>query len=634
MIYPGVGPIAADDLILAGVAGQDLATLGLRIDVGLIGHDGLSIRLDVGEVGASSLLSRIDVAKAGVPGRLALRLSVIDGDVLSGAQTASDRGSASAAWCCVVEIDGVDRSGDLTGEVVVEAEESAARVADLALHIPAGTVVAPTDWVGRQVRILFAALVDGVPVDAVPIFSGTVDLPALTPRSGLLRLRCTDNRQGVISSLTPAQVGDLIAGSRWSPVVFDAGATPWVQAGDRLSTVSAALDLDVNGVPRVTHWAANEYPDFSFGDDVVLDGSVSVDLADRGGMINFVGIEFGYRFPRLKSEGWLVGFDTLALHQTSFPYWVRDGNNFLERAAVEAALRQAGATIVTINWIELPTTPQVIPGANGAPAGVWIPNPALHDQLCLGFAAVVAFDYAQEVEETHSITVSAPRSVESIGSVRDAMSGALEGVYDDIKAIEQNILLFREKITTIPPGDMAPVQVGLTNSINGTLTTDSDRAAANVAMETLVAIARVTIQAAHRRNEVRASIPCLPVLDLVHTALIDAEGVRAQGKVRRFSHRLDVDAGSAITEIALAISAASGVGALHSDDPVGAPAGTTPSATPLPAPAVSWNGLAGQDQVITIDFPGVAEVERAAAQVRIPTAFQVAIPEDLLEITL
>lgn len=566
---------------------------------------------------------------------LPLRIVVVAPDVLSGSETVTDGGAGAAVWGVVVEVGGVDVSDSVIGEVVVEAEESAARVADFSLFQAPGTVFVPSAWPGRAVRIYLADMSSGAPASLLLIFSGIVDLPQVQPLAGQIRLRCTDNRQAAIAALGRASVGALLAGSYYSPAVFSGGATSLQHANDRLSTLPAALDLSPSGALRVTPWAAKEAADLAFDADQVLDGTVSVDVAERGALVNRVAIDFGYRFPRIKAEGYVVAYDYLALHATSFVYWVRDGNSFLQRAAVEAAISAAGGTIVSITWVALPTTAQVIPGTGGAPAGAWLPNPVTDVLFCLGFSAVVSFDYAQQVDETHSIVVHNPASIGAIGIVSDTMSGALEGVYDDPVAVEQNILLYRQQVTTIPPKNLAPVVVGLTNSVTGTLTADSDRAAANAAMEALIAIAATKIHASHRQHTVSASVPANPVLDVDKTVAIAAQGVAAKGKVRRVRHRLDPTAGTAISDFDLAICAIAGVGVAHPEDANTAPAGTSAGTTnTLEAPEVTWNGLVGQDQVITIEFPGVEEAERARGAVAIASDYRAAIPEDLLEVML
>lgn len=585
-------------------------------------------------VGIALLPVRISV---GAPGSSALpvRISVVGADILSGVDTVSDNGTVAAVWGMVIEVGGVDVTSSVIGEVVVEAEESAARVADFSIHQPSGTVFLPTAWQGRSVRIYLADMSSGVISSQLLIFSGIVDLPRVQPRDGQISLRCTDNRQGAIASLSRNDVAALLPESRYSPAVFSAGATALQHANDRLSTLAAALDLSPSGSIRVTPWAAKTLADLSFDGDHVIDGSVAVDIADRGSLVNQVSIDFGYRFPRIKAEGYLVSYNFLALKKTSFGYWVRDGNHFLRRAAVESAISKAGGTVVAMSWIPLPTKAQILPGSGGVPAGAWLPNPPVDVLFCLGFEAVVSFDYAQQAEEAHHITVHNPASVAAVGVVADSMSGALDGVYDDPVAVEQNILLYRREVTTIPPKNLAAVYVGLTNSTNGTLTTDSDRSAANAAMETLIAIAATKIHASHRQHIVSASVPANPSVDVDKTIAIEAQGITAQGKVRRIVHHLDPGSGSAITEFELAICSVAGVGVTHPEDTNTAPDGTSDGTTnTLDPPVVTWNGMAGQDQVITIEFPGVVEAERARGAVNIVSEYRAAIPEDLLEIVL
>jgi hypothetical protein len=584
--------------------------------------------------GSATLPVRVAVGASGGEA-LPLRVTVVPAAIAGGAETVTDGGTSAAIWCLVVEIDGVDVSDSVVGEVTVEAEEGAARIADLALHQPSGTVISPAGWTGRSVRIWLADMSSGTPSSLLPLFSGIVDLPTVKPRSGLIALRCTDNRQGIIGGLTKAAIDSMLTGSRYSPVIFDAGASNWAYANDCLSTLPASLDLSPTGSLRLTSWEAKTTADLSFDEDQILEESVSIDIAERGSLTNQVSVNFGYRFPRIKAEGYLVSLDVMALNFTSFVYWVRDGNMFLQRAAVEAAIERAGGNIVSIEYLALPTTAQVIPGTGGAPAGAWLPNPLVDLQYCLGFGAVVSFDYAQQTEETHEITVANAASIAAVGVVRDALSGALEGVYDDTVAVEQNILLYRQKITTIPPKNLAPVVVGLTNSVTGTLTTDTDRDAANAAMETLVASAEVRIFASHRQHSARASIACNPVLDVDKTVQIDAQGVLAKGKVRRVVHRLDPDTARAVSEFELAICSVAGVGITHPADTIAAPAGTEEgTSNTLPPPTVVWNGMNGQDGVITITFPGVEETERARAAHVITSSFAAPLVEDVFEVTL
>lgn len=552
---------------------------------------------------------------------------------LSG-DTPADGGDRAGIWGVKVTIAAVDMTANIVGELTVEAEEGTARIADLVLCPDAGATVDVPSWTGKPVVISFVNMATGVPTDAVVLFSGVVDLPVVDLHTHCLNLRCTDDLQGALAGLSRTEIEALVGG-RWSPVIFDAAASRFTYAQDRLSTVPASLERSPYGALRVTSWTAKPVADLSFTEDQVLDGSLVPQIAERSQLTNQVDLTFGYRFPRQKAEGYQVDYDFLALASTSFGYWVRDGNAFLSRDAVRAAIQAAGGSIVSEEWIALPTTGQVIPGTGGEPAGFWVPNPATDPLLCLGFSIVASFDYGQQTEETYAITVRNPASIAAIGLVRESMSGALEGVYADAVAAETNVLLYRNKISAIPPRDLAAVVVGLTNSANVTLTTESDRTAANAAIETLIDVAKTRIFAASRRSSVAAEVPLIPVLDVDKTVAINAGGVEAKGKVRRLTHRMSPESGRATTEFELAICSVAGVGITHPADDTVAPAGSSAgTSNTLAAPTVTWNGLAGQDQVITIAFPGVEDAERDRATVEISQTVRAAIAEDVFSITL
>ncbi len=551
-----------------------------------------------------------------------------------GSGTAADGGTVAGVWGIQVLVNGIDLSADVVGEVVVEAEEGAARIADLTLCPATGSIIDVPGWTGKPVIVRFVNMHTGVPTDARVLFSGIVDLPSVDMVTRLLKLRCTDDLQGRLAALSKAEINTLVGGL-WSAAVFSAAASTYIYAQDRLSTRPASVDLSPVGDLRLTEWAAKVAADLEFTADEIIEGSIAPQLAERAGLTNRVDLTFNYRFPRQKAEGYEVNYDYLALHSTSFGYWVRDGGSFLQRAATLAAIEKAGGSVVSADWIALPTTAQVIPGSGGSPAGVWLPNPATDPELCLGFSIVVAFDYGQDIDETYTITVHNEASIAELGVVRETMTGALQGEYGDPVAVETNVLLYKNKISSIPPKNLAPVVVGLTNSANVTLTTDSDRAAAEAAMEVLIAIAKVKIFASARRNRVAASVPLNCSIDVDKTISVDASGVLAKGKVARVVHRLQPDSGRAVSDFELAICSVAGVGVTHPEDETVAPDGSSDGATTaLDAPEVTWNGLFGEDQVITIDFPGVADAERAKAAVAITRTYRAPLIEDVFTITL
>lgn len=546
------------------------------------------------------------------------------------APVSTDGGSTAAVWALLVFVDGIDETANVVGQVTVEAEENAARIADLALYRQHGTVITPVDWIGAPVEIWMGNGSGGVVGDAVPIFTGAVEVPTLTPGSGLLRLRCSDARKMMIDAMDAAALDALCVGALWSPVVFDKGAPMATRAADLLSTLEASLDVVPGGGLRLTGWR-DSLPEVLATDDRVLDGSVAVDFAERSGMTNRVTVNFSHRFPRNKAEGYLIGFDIIASHMTSFGYWVKDGGQFLMRETVTRAIEASGATIASIEWIELPTHAVKIPGTDG----YWLPNPAQHNLLCLGFGAVVAFDFHGETTEQYGLTVQNAESIARFGVIAEQMSGALEGIFEDPTAAEHATLLYKKKISAIPPRSTVPLSVGYVNSADVEMTAETDHAAAVAGMECLLAVARVKIAAAHRRNSVNVSIPADPHVDLWNVVSVAAAGVSAAGKVRHVVHRLDSASGEATTELTLAISSCAGPAFEH---PVTAP--TIPDGTsagvgnPVSAVDIAWNGLYGQDGTLTITFPEVSSTERNSAEAQFTGAYETDINENPFEVTL
>lgn len=535
----------------------------------------------------------------------------------------SGTGSAAGIWTAIVEVDSVDLSASLLGEIRIDAEEGGARIAEFTLRPADGAPFVIADWVGSAVTIDIADMATGTPASIRRLFTGIVDTPELALNQRLLALRCTDNLQGVVEAMSAAAIDAAIPGGHHSPVIFDPAARGWSRAQDRLATNAAAFDLDPAGNPRLTDWAPKVTPDLLFTDDHIMDGSVGVSFASRHQLTNRVDIDFGYRFPRVKSEGHEVSFDYV--DAGSISAHVVAGNWFLQRAAVEAAIAAAGGAAITMVYEPLPNTPAI---------GSWAQGP-YDAELCMGFDALVSFDYGQDQEEAHAITVSNAASIAAVGAMADRLSGALVGEYPSITAAESAMLLYANDLSGIPPLDTAPVIAGYTNSADVTLTADTDRAAADLAMETLIDVAKLRIWGSHRGNAVSGEVALNPDLDLDKTVEIDVPRVNARGKVRSVSHRLNPDSGSATSAFTLAICSIAGTGTSHPETPTAAPAGTSPASTVLATPpGVVFNHGPADDHKITITFPGVEAVERDLAATPIASAYDATITEDLFDLTL
>lgn len=543
----------------------------------------------------------------------------MSGEIYAGT---SGSGVRAGIWSAIVLLDGADVSARVVGDIRIDAEEDSARIAELTLRPTAGTTFAIADWVGKSLTLDIADVSSGSSTDVQRLFTGIVDTPTLNLDLRTIAIRATDNLQNIVEAMDAAAIDAAIPDGYHSPVIFDPAARGWSRAQDRLSTVPQSLDLTPAGVMRVTDWAPAVSPAMSFTVAHLLDGSLSVSLSSRHSLVNRVNVDFGYRFPRVKAEGWPLTYSyvseaNIAAHATAGNWWLR-------RDAVEAAIHAAGGTIETVTYTPLPSYT----------IGSWTPGPDDY-LLCMGFDAVVSFDYAQMIEEQHSITVSAPNSIAAVGTLADRMSGALEGQYPPIPAAETAMLLFANSISGIPPQDTATPSAGYTTAANVTLTADTDRAAANAAMETLIAAAKVRIWASHRRNTVSARIALNPGIDLDKTIDLSDTGLHARGKCSRLSHVLSPDTGEATTAFSVAICSVAGVGVTHAETPTTAPTGSSPASTTLTGSATAdFNFLLAEDHVLTVAFPGVEAAERNKANISLASSYSAPLTEDIFEITL
>ena len=530
--------------------------------------------------------------------------------------------SGAATWTPLVTIAGLPVSDRIIGEIRVDAEEGAARVADLRILPAPGSTFAVSDWVGQPITIAIADNASGTPASIATLFTGLIDTPTLDLVSKTISLRCTDNLQQILDGMSAAAIDSAITGGYASPVVFDPAARGWSRAQDRLSTVAASLDLDASGTLRMTAWQPAASPHMALTDSHVLDGSIRTSMAGRHQMVNTVAIDFGYRFPRVKAEGYPITYayvdsSTIASHAAALSWW-------LQRSAVDAAIRAAGGTIESISYTPLPNT--VIGGFTPGPSD---------SLLCMGFSALVSFDYAQTIEEQHTITVVAANSVAAIGAMSDRLSGSLEGAYPAIPVAETTMLLYANDISGIPPQDSATPVSGQTTSANVTLTPDTDRAAANAAMEALIAVAKVRIWASHRGHSVSASVALNPAVDLDKTIDVSVPGLHARGKCRSVTHRMAAGTGQAVSEFSLAICSVAGTGVSHPETATAAPTGSSPTSSSLAGtPTADFNFLAAEDHAITVSFPGVADAERNKATIPIASTYNAPLVEDILTITL
>jgi hypothetical protein len=185
------------------------------------------------------------------------------------------------------------------------------------------------------------------------------------------------------------------------------------------------------------------------------------------------------------------------------------------------------------------------------------------------------------------------------------------------------------KVQGLPPKDEPVYTLNKLTTKEATLTPETDRAAANAAMECLIDMAKTRIAAAHRQNEATATVILDPEIDLNRHFLMASARVTAAGKVKTLTHRLNTDTGRAVTEFTLAVSSIAGLGIVHPETPTTAPdASQNPDKAVTGYPKCEFHSKPAEDHEFVVEFPGMAEADRAMLKHQLEQAIDAPVWED------
>jgi hypothetical protein len=404
-----------------------------------------------------------------------------------------------------------------------------------------------------------------------------------------------------------------VVGGLWSSSVFS-GTSGWDAFHDCMSTQLASYNLDSNGQGVNTPWLAKPSPDFTFTEDGYLDQSLKVgNIANARDIVNSVDLQFEYRYTRLWQcqfqLSWGVAFSTIVAAVFGNPYsW-----GLCDHKRVVDALNGAGFCLRTqrglngrtlalgpgsgIDFTPIPA-PQyaTVPGGQPLGAGYMADVPR--------FSAITAFScaalkrYRQTRTETVILSVTCPQSVRQTGRMNRVVTHGVESSTQP-NAITQELTDHWEETVTdtlaypvsrqgvaagVQAGSFAgqvvqdvqlslnrfafyePAQASTQGASPGLAGSQSEfwdmtqspvdgRAERDNAFATAKAAAIRTIVESHRANEVSFTVEAHESLELSHTVSVTrtAPHFRAKGKVRELTHTYDIESGSALTEVTLAL---------------------------------------------------------------------------------
>lgn len=512
-------------------SGLPYATLPIEIEV-VTGSISIPITMDVSTPTAINLPTQI---------------SVYDQTELAGNGGSISGGSFSVR----VLVAGDDYTHRLIGQVEVDAEEDAARVAVFELLLESGAFE-PDDWINLPVSIDY---IQGPA--SFRIFTGIVDLPELSLESNTVRISCTDNYQARFEGQSRSLIEGIFqqTEARWSEAVFGEYEDSAQFAEDMLSTIPASANLAGNGQSFISNWYSPD-SDFTFSDSEVFPESISVEWASLKELLTQINVslEFNYQFFRERQHSYSWDYPR------TFGEYLEENTSLPTTAMVEQAADTDGWRVSgKIVFQRLPES-----GEYDLPSGGssnWSISDDVRLSLTTGVDFTIAKRWIQDVRESYQITVRCGSSISRFGRLTKDLSGSLDNSVDESGF---------EDFESTP--SLSQITIG-----SDTAWTSRSLIERDAGIRTGVARARTMILESMRQNSVSFKTLMQPELELYHYITLSSSSVNAHGKLRRIKHIIDLDSPAALTEVEVAVFRADTSidstldydGLEHSEDPVG-----------------------------------------------------------------
>lgn len=487
----------------------------------------------------------------------------------------------SMIWAPRLMLNGVDSSHLLSGAVRIQREEGARCIADADLQFE-GEPVNPSTYQGQAAELWFRLWVEDAWVDTL-CFKGQITGPNFNLQTRVLSCECSDRLNELVEVMDIAAI-DTLTGGYWSADVFEAveGRSRWDYASERMSTIPASLQFSVEGELQVTPWAATS-PAFIVPVGAALYESIEwlpVELSER---INVVEVEADYRFSRLRQRHQPFSWEHPDWYGVSVIdgfclTWYHDSTEMTDIEMVTDASEGAGyQAILDPAWERLPPTGD---GDQCSPPVPWINK---YPDFLVRATWTSAMRWVQPVTEKYTLRVEAPASIAQAGEVVDRERMAVESESDRADS-------FEDAAFTGPEPD------AVQDALGDWVVDLREQSRLSTGVECLLNVSKVKILAGHRGNRFVHQLPTADALGirLEHTIRFEDEvlgrPISCIGKVCSITHEWDLDSGSAITTLQLAVSQGGG----DINDPLGVP--PAPNSTPageVPTPIVLPTQLSG-----------------------------------------
>ena len=520
-------------------------------------------------------------------------------------------------WTVRIMLGGADVSSRLTGTISVDDEESSAAVAVFKLR-PGEGLVDVYSWTNNPVEVYQK---DRTSNAEFLLFRGVADTPVFDASAGLVEFTCTDNQQKVINAMGRTAIDTLTPKAKWSKYVFDELAPIQQYLDDRCSTYSYAYGVTLNGDLEVYDYSTAQIK-WEFSENMIVQGSLAPTLANVSSLVNYIEVKTSVQSEQFRetviSMRWK---DQQFVEEIYFPYWwlcqaqmIMDAVNGTDASFVVDPLvgiipptsyRGKGGS----RWAHVnPGDGLIAMEFMGSFSKRYLQNSQISKTVIVSDPSSVSQSGVRESTTETSISVTYNEGVtEAFTTPKDkqkylcsAGSGRFQAPSDAIQPQPQDPLsigagggwapyprlpisysAWDETDTQLEDihqyrwrmmGDGRLTQEHVLFGESGNVTAgeylylmddfiiEGNAAEQDLAHETAVAVAKMQIQKAHRQNQVSFTTLIFPHIRRGDRVRVSTNRVRATGVVRQFTHLFDVDRGTALTNIYLAVSSSKAIG--------------------------------------------------------------------------
>lgn len=442
----------------------------------------------------------------------------------------------------------------ITSVVRVEAEEGLARTAEFSFS-PATGIVDIAAWYEQTITIDYDVMSGVNVLYRSRLFTGIVIEPRFDVIRGVATMICSDNLQAMFDKMTLQQINDLTPNAVFVAPLQGDDLVGFNYLQARMESTVGSVDLSASQIPRLTLWAAKPSPDFTHttAAEKIVDDSEQVSIANGKVATNHVEADFTYRYTRLRDRRergvWI--------HGSNFCAWYVNPSDLPNREMIIQAAEQTGWILLGINFSSFLPNPQTL-----SPIGVvhcggvigdvfWFMDDIIGGQLVTRADWILGKRYAQAVEEKYLITVRAPIAQAASGDHLIKQSSGFSADYDASEWIADLETQSLQRPLRRVAGSNANHDEFVVNKDD---VPGFDRSVADTALDYVVRSAKREILSAHRTSTVAWDVKLDPQIDLTQTIRLSTPRILAKGKVRRFTHEINVETGAALTTIQLAIS--------------------------------------------------------------------------------